>query len=45
MLLVKGSESIGWRLATQETTAGFSFTKETEFSPAVLRRSPEPKSE
>ncbi|XP_040917461.1 rho GTPase-activating protein 11A isoform X2 [Toxotes jaculatrix] len=31
-----GSESIGWRLATQESTTSFRFTKETEFSPSVL---------
>ncbi|XP_067310938.1 rho GTPase-activating protein 11A isoform X2 [Pseudorasbora parva] len=34
----KGSEVIGWRLATQESGAGFHFTK--ELSPAVLSRSP-----
>ncbi|XP_042356888.1 rho GTPase-activating protein 11A [Plectropomus leopardus] len=39
-----GSESIGWRLATQESTTSFRFTKETEFSPAVLTRKAEPKS-
>ncbi|XP_041703527.2 rho GTPase-activating protein 11A isoform X2 [Coregonus clupeaformis] len=33
----KGSESIGWRLATQERTTSFCFTKEAKFSPAVLR--------
>ncbi|CAB1335135.1 unnamed protein product [Coregonus sp. 'balchen'] len=33
----EGSESIGWRLATQESTTGFRFTKEAEFSLAVLR--------
>ncbi|KAM3871472.1 rho GTPase-activating protein 11A [Diretmus argenteus] len=31
-----GSESIGWRLATQESTTSFCFTKDTEFSPSVL---------
>ncbi|KAM8915519.1 rho GTPase-activating protein 11A isoform 2-T2 [Spinachia spinachia] len=39
-----GSESIGWRLATQESTASFCFTKETAFSPSVLPRPAEPKS-
>uniref|UniRef100_A0A4W5N3L6 Rho GTPase activating protein 11A n=1 Tax=Hucho hucho TaxID=62062 RepID=A0A4W5N3L6_9TELE len=33
----EGSESIGWRLATQESTTSFRFTKDAEFSPAVLR--------
>ncbi|XP_041669209.1 rho GTPase-activating protein 11A isoform X1 [Cheilinus undulatus] len=31
-----GSESIGLRLATQESTTTFCFTKETEFSPSVV---------
>ncbi|AWP16643.1 putative rho GTPase-activating protein 11A [Scophthalmus maximus] len=44
MLVIKGSESIGWRLATQESTTGFRFTKETEFSPSVLPRKTECKS-
>ncbi|XP_032356844.1 rho GTPase-activating protein 11A isoform X2 [Etheostoma spectabile] len=39
-----GSESIGWRLATQESTTTFCFTKETEFSPSVLPRTAETKS-
>uniref|UniRef100_A0A3Q1GTF5 Rho GTPase activating protein 11A n=1 Tax=Acanthochromis polyacanthus TaxID=80966 RepID=A0A3Q1GTF5_9TELE len=39
-----GSESIGWRLATQESTTSFRFTKETEFSPTVLPRKTESKS-
>ncbi|XP_060939189.1 rho GTPase-activating protein 11A isoform X1 [Limanda limanda] len=39
-----GSESIGWRLATQESTTSFLFTKETEFSPSVLPRKKESKS-
>ncbi|XP_076604034.1 rho GTPase-activating protein 11A isoform X2 [Chaetodon auriga] len=39
-----GSESIGWRLATQESTTSFRFTKETEFSPSVLPRKAESKS-
>ncbi|KAL6105999.1 arhgap11a [Pungitius sinensis] len=39
-----GSESIGWRLATQESTTSFCFTKETGFSPSVLPRIAEPKS-
>ncbi|XP_070776805.1 rho GTPase-activating protein 11A [Enoplosus armatus] len=39
-----GSESIGWRLATQESTTTFRFTKETEFSPSVLARKAESKS-
>ncbi|XP_016414718.1 rho GTPase-activating protein 11A [Sinocyclocheilus rhinocerous] len=34
----KGSEVIGWRLATQESCSGFHFTK--ELSPAVLNMSP-----
>ncbi|KAM9571114.1 rho GTPase-activating protein 11A-like isoform 6-T6 [Salvelinus alpinus] len=33
----EGSESIGWRLATQECTTSFRFTKDAEFSPTVLR--------
>ncbi|KAM9340738.1 rho GTPase-activating protein 11A [Symphorus nematophorus] len=37
-------ESIGWRLATQESTTSFRFTKETEFSPSVLPRKAESKS-
>ncbi|KAJ7989091.1 hypothetical protein DPEC_G00315940 [Dallia pectoralis] len=32
----EGSESVGWRLATQESTASFPLTKDAEFSPAVL---------
>ncbi|KAM7402884.1 hypothetical protein PAMA_003690 [Pampus argenteus] len=40
-----GSESIGWRLATQESTASFCFTKETVFSPSALPRNTEPESE
>lgn len=28
----KGSESIGWRLATQESTTSFRCTEEAEFS-------------
>ncbi|KAK2826189.1 hypothetical protein Q5P01_020403 [Channa striata] len=39
-----GSESIGWRLATQESATSFRFTKETEFSPSVLPRKTESKS-
>ncbi|XP_035023401.2 rho GTPase-activating protein 11A isoform X2 [Hippoglossus stenolepis] len=39
-----GSESIGWRLATQESTTSFLFPKETEFSPSVLPRRKECKS-
>ncbi|XP_074548945.1 rho GTPase-activating protein 11A [Halichoeres trimaculatus] len=39
-----GSEAIGLRLATQESTSGFCFTKETEFSPCVMTRKAEPKS-
>ncbi|KAG7226182.1 hypothetical protein INR49_014277 [Caranx melampygus] len=39
-----GSESIGWRLATQESTTSFRFTKDTEFSPSVLPRKTEGKS-
>ncbi|XP_010877277.2 rho GTPase-activating protein 11A isoform X2 [Esox lucius] len=33
----EGSEAIGWRLATQESTTSFRLTKDAEFSPAVLR--------
>ncbi|XP_023658025.2 rho GTPase-activating protein 11A isoform X5 [Paramormyrops kingsleyae] len=29
------SETIGWRLATQESTSSFQFTKDTPFSPAA----------
>ncbi|XP_052001421.1 rho GTPase-activating protein 11A-like isoform X2 [Xyrauchen texanus] len=36
----KGSEVIGWRLATQESCTGFNFTTESPFSPAVLNKSP-----
>ncbi|XP_063039719.1 rho GTPase-activating protein 11A isoform X2 [Engraulis encrasicolus] len=32
----KGSESIGWRLATQESTTSFQFSKELDSSPAVV---------
>ncbi|XP_074517483.1 rho GTPase-activating protein 11A isoform X3 [Sebastes fasciatus] len=39
-----GSESVGWRLASQESTTTFHFTKETEFSPSVLPRKAESKS-
>nr|XP_020441905.1 rho GTPase-activating protein 11A isoform X2 [Monopterus albus] len=39
-----GSESIGWRLATQESTTSFCFTKETEFSPSIHPRNTESKS-
>ncbi|XP_028251139.1 rho GTPase-activating protein 11A isoform X5 [Parambassis ranga] len=38
-----GSESIGWRLATQESTTSFRFSKETEFSPSVVPRKTESK--
>ncbi|KAK1894003.1 Rho GTPase-activating protein 11A [Dissostichus eleginoides] len=38
------SESVGWRLATQESTTSLRFTEETEFSPAVLPRKAESKS-
>ncbi|XP_019737291.1 rho GTPase-activating protein 11A-like [Hippocampus comes] len=31
-----GSESIGWRLATQESTTGFCFTKEATIKPSLL---------
>ncbi|KAL7873487.1 hypothetical protein AOLI_G00125580 [Acnodon oligacanthus] len=33
----KGSEVIGWRLATQENVTSFHFAKDTTFSPSVLR--------
>uniref|UniRef100_A0A3Q3W1X9 Rho-GAP domain-containing protein n=1 Tax=Mola mola TaxID=94237 RepID=A0A3Q3W1X9_MOLML len=42
---VSGSESIGWRLASQESTTSFRFTKETDFSPSVLPRKAESKGE
>ncbi|CAL8286283.1 unnamed protein product [Lota lota] len=40
----KGSESIGWRLATQESTSSFCPTKDTEFTPVGLRSKKESKS-
>ncbi|XP_058472066.1 rho GTPase-activating protein 11A [Solea solea] len=36
-----GSGSIGWRLAKQESTTGFHFTKETDFSPSAAPRKTE----
>ncbi|KAK1160487.1 rho GTPase-activating protein 11A-like [Acipenser oxyrinchus oxyrinchus] len=33
----KGSENIGWRLATQETNISFGLSKEATFSPVVRR--------
>ncbi|XP_038585092.1 rho GTPase-activating protein 11A isoform X1 [Micropterus salmoides] len=39
-----GSESIGWRLATQESTTRFCFTEETEFTPSAVPRKAESKS-
>lgn len=45
MLVKKGLESIGWRLATQESTTSFLFTKEAAFSPSVLPSNAEPKGE
>ncbi|KAJ8399098.1 hypothetical protein AAFF_G00414770 [Aldrovandia affinis] len=33
----KGSETIGWRLATQESATSFRFTKEIAFSPAIIQ--------
>ncbi|KAI9521982.1 hypothetical protein NQZ68_040736 [Dissostichus eleginoides] len=44
MVVLKVSESVGWRLATQESTTSLRFTEETEFSPAVLPRKAESKS-
>ncbi|KAM6912275.1 rho GTPase-activating protein 11A [Xenentodon cancila] len=38
-----GSESIGLRLATQESTTSFFFNKEMEFSPSVFARKAESK--
>ncbi|XP_026856031.2 rho GTPase-activating protein 11A isoform X1 [Electrophorus electricus] len=35
----KGSEVIGWRLATQESVTSFHFTKDTVFNPAILKNS------
>ncbi|KAI4902046.1 hypothetical protein NFI96_033102 [Prochilodus magdalenae] len=35
----KGSEVIGWRLATQESVTNFHFTKDIAFSPSVLKNS------
>lgn len=43
MLLMKGSQSIGWRLASQEST-GLLLTEETKFRPFVLPRNTESKS-
>ncbi|XP_077411813.1 rho GTPase-activating protein 11A-like [Vanacampus margaritifer] len=37
-----GSESIGWRLATQESTASFCFTKETSFKPSLRPTNAQP---
>lgn len=45
MLVKKGSESIGMRLATQEIIATSRFTKDLEFSPSVHPRNPESKGE
>lgn len=45
MLVIKGSESIGLRLATQETIPSSRFTKDLEFSPSVHPRNPESKGE
>lgn len=45
MLAIKGSESIGWRLATQERTTSFLFTRETEFSPSMLPKTAASKGE
>ncbi|XP_069007889.1 rho GTPase-activating protein 11A [Embiotoca jacksoni] len=39
-----GSQSIGWRLATQESTTSFRFTNDTEFSPSVVPQKTESKS-
>ncbi|KAM9432887.1 rho GTPase-activating protein 11A-like isoform 1-T1 [Salvelinus alpinus] len=33
----EGSEFIGWRLATPESTTSFCFTKDAKFSPTVLQ--------
>ncbi|KAM4624905.1 rho GTPase-activating protein 11A [Polymixia lowei] len=38
------SESIGWRLATQESTTSFCITKDTEFSSSGLRNKNDSKS-
>ncbi|KAF7669536.1 hypothetical protein LDENG_00182640 [Lucifuga dentata] len=38
-----GSESIGWRLATQESTSSFCFSKDTEFTSSILPRKSERK--
>ncbi|XP_028293620.1 rho GTPase-activating protein 11A isoform X2 [Gouania willdenowi] len=32
-----GTESIGWRLATQESTSSFQFTTETRFTPSARK--------
>lgn len=45
MPVIKGSESIGWRLASQESTTKFCFSKDTEFSPSAVPRKTESKSE
>ncbi|XP_077477022.1 rho GTPase-activating protein 11A-like isoform X2 [Stigmatopora argus] len=40
-----GSESIGWRLASQESTTSFCFTKESPaFNPSFVPRNPQAKS-
>lgn len=44
MPLIKASESIGLRLAKQESTTSFRFTKETEFIPSVQPGKTESKS-
>ncbi|XP_031435955.1 rho GTPase-activating protein 11A isoform X1 [Clupea harengus] len=36
--VAKGSETIGWRLATQDSTTSFHVTKEPDSSPAVILR-------
>ncbi|MBN3305055.1 RHGBA protein, partial [Amia calva] len=33
----KGSENIGWRLATQESDTSFESSKDTAFSPVIIR--------
>lgn len=45
LVMKKGSESIGLRLATQETIPTSRFTKDLEFSPSVHPKNPESKGE
>lgn len=44
MLVIKGSESIGLRLATQESAVNFCFSKEAELIPSAQPGKTESKS-